>query len=163
MVEDEDTGLDGNLEDLYPEEFHGDADSEVEADLEIPKVTAACELLDDEETEMQCNILDIVKACLADVKKIRTVPSIKMLSQLTAVTEYVKLQHRYQNHPKCTKPCLNASLAVARHMGKGMYFTCQIRYNEAYLLKHCHLPPTKAVALHGQYTLLDNEIVFHNV
>ena len=48
-------------------------------------------------------------------------------------------------------------------MGKGAYFARQIRWNEAYLLRHKRLPPTKETAKHGQFTLLDNEAVIHKV
>jgi hypothetical protein len=86
------------------------------------------------------------------------------------VLEYAKLQGQYQCHNKCKRPGLSASLAIARRMGKGRvgkkkgsYFACQVRRDEAYLLKHQCLPPTKAGAKHGQYTLLDNEAVLHGV
>jgi hypothetical protein len=46
---------------------------------------------------------------------------------------------------------------------KGPYFTRQICQNEAYLVQHHQLPPSKAGACHGQYTLLDNENVLHAV
>ena len=48
-------------------------------------------------------------------------------------------------------------------MGKGFYFACQIRQNEAYLLRHHQLPPLKANLKHSQYTLLDNENFIHGV
>lgn len=64
---------------------------------------------------------------------------------------------------RCKKPCLVASLAVARCMGKGPYFARRIRQNEIYLLWSQHLPPTKGGTHHGPETLLDNETVLHNV
>jgi hypothetical protein len=145
-----------------PEEI---ADSEA-SPIDVPEVTAAREWLDDGEDdspEGPRDILDIIKVCLKDVKKLKTTHSINVVTQLTAVAEYVKLQDKYQNHPKCTRPCLNASLAIARCMGKGQYFARQIRQNEAYLLVHGRLPPSKESAHHGQYTLLDNEAVLHGV
>ena len=48
-------------------------------------------------------------------------------------------------------------------MGKGVYFARQIRHNELYLLKHRHLPPRKQYTHHGQYSLLDNKAVLHDV
>ena len=87
----------------------------------------------------------------------------KMMTQLTAVSEYVKLRDRYQAHGRSKKPCLNASLAIAHRMGKGFYFARQIRQNEVYLHRHQRLPPSKANIKHGQYTLLDNEDVIHAV
>jgi hypothetical protein len=109
------------------------------------------------------DILEIVKTCLKAVKKLKTGRTIKMMTQLVAVAEYVKLRARYQTHAKCSQPCLSASLAIARRMGKGGYFARQIRRNERYLLQHQRLPPSKAGAYHGQYTLLDNENVLHAV
>jgi hypothetical protein len=116
------------------------------------------------------DIFEIVKACLQDVKKLKLACSLKVVTQLTAVLEYAKLQDQYQCHNKCKRPGLSASLAIARRMEKGRvgkkkgsYFACQIHRNEAYLLKHKRLPPTKAGAKHGQYTLLDNEAVLHGV
>jgi hypothetical protein len=116
------------------------------------------------------DIFKIVKACLQDVKKLKSACSLKVVTQLTAVLEYAKLQDQYQCHNKCKRPGLSVSLAIARRMEKGRvgkkkgsYFACQIHRNEAYLLKHKCLPPTKAGAKHGQHTLLDNEAVLHGV
>ena len=116
------------------------------------------------------DIFEIVKACLQDVKKLKSACSLKVVTQLTAVLEYARLRDQYQCHDKCKRPGLGASPAIARRMGKGrvgkkkgFYFARQIRRNEAYLLKHKCLPPTKAGAKHGQYTLLDNEAVLHGV
>lgn len=117
----------------------------------------------DDEVSADVDIKQIVKTCLKEVRKLKTVKSIKMVTLLTAVSEYVKLRDRFEKHPKCKRPCLNASLAIARRMGKGPYFARQTRRNEVYLLKHKHLPPTKSGAQNGQYTLLDNETVLHGV
>jgi len=78
---------------------------------------------------------------------------IKMVMHLTAVTQYVQLRDRFRRNPNCKRPCLNASLAIAR----------QIRHNEDYLLRHHCLPLTKKAAKHGQYTLLDNESILHSI
>lgn len=135
-----------------------------------PEVEAARGWLDiddennDELTTLNSkDILQIIKNCLKEVKKLKTGRTIKMMTQLTAVAEYVKLRTRYQAHPKCQKPHINASLVIAFRMGKGHYFARQIRENEAYLLRHHHLPPSKGGTQHGQYTLLDNEDVLHAV
>ena len=117
------------------------------------------------------DIFEIVKVCLQDVKKLKSARLLKVITQLTAVVEYAKLRDQYQCHNKCKRPGLSASLAIARRMGKGKvgkkkgsYFARQIRRNEAYLLKHKRLPPTKEGAKHGQYTLLDiKEAVLHGV
>jgi hypothetical protein len=136
---------------------------------EVPEVTAAREWLEEDETNDlerlpgARDVLATIRACLKDVKKLKTTHSIKAFTRLTAVAKYFKLRDRYQKHPKCTRPCLNASLAIARRMGKGAYFARQIRQNEEYLEKHGRLHPSKESAQHGQYTLLDNESVVHGV
>jgi hypothetical protein len=130
------------------------------------EINAAREWLDiddDDCLQSSKDILGIVKTCLKTVKKLKTGRTIKMMTQLVAIAEYVKLRAHYQTQPKCSKPCLSASIAIARRMGKGGYFACQIRRNERYLLQHQQLPPSKAGAYHGQYTLLDNENVLHAV
>lgn len=127
---------------------------------------------DDVETALDMDIFKIADACLRTVKNLRTKKSLKMITQLTAVTQYVKLREQYRHHPKCKTPCLSASLAIARRMGKGKKgtgareggrFACQIRRNELYLLQHHCLPSSKQSNHRGQYTLLDNEAVVHNV
>jgi len=135
---------------------------------DVPDITATRKWLDVEEEDHDVSdITQILKACLADVKKLRTVHSIKIIIKLTAIMEYVKLRESFRKHPKCKHPCLNASLAIARCMGKGKangaYFACQIRQNKSYLLQHRHLPPTKKGAWNGQYMLLDNETVLQGV
>jgi len=130
------------------------------------EINAAREWLnidDDDSPQSSKDILEIIKTCLKAVKKLKTGRTIKMMTQLVAITEYVKLRARYQTQAKCSKPCLSASIAIARRMGKGGYFARQIRQNERYLLQHQRLPPSKAGAYHGQYTLLDNENVLHAV
>ena len=118
---------------------------------------------DDDGPDSPKDILEIIRNCLKEIKRLKTGCSIKMMTQLTAVAEYVKLHTHFQAQSRCAKPCLNASLAIARRMGKGSYFARQIRQNEAYLVQHNRLLPSKAGAYHGQYTLLDNENVLHAV
>lgn len=113
--------------------------------------------------ETPANILEIIKACLKGVKKIHTPRAFKAVTQLTAVIQYVKLRERYRKHPRCTKPCLNASLAIARRVGKDQYHARQIRANERYLIKYGRLPPSKREQQHGQYTLLDNQAILLGV
>ena len=81
---------------------------------ESPEIAHAHEWLDDDDDESeQVNILDIVKSCLKDVKKLAAPRAVKMLVELTAVMQYVKLHERYRANPCCAQPCLNASLAIA--------------------------------------------------
>jgi hypothetical protein len=61
------------------------------------------------------SIEEIVAACLKDIKKLKTPCTIKMVTQLTAVAEYVV----HCKYVICKRPCLNASLVVARCMAKG--------------------------------------------
>jgi hypothetical protein len=72
------------------------------------------------------DIMEIILSCLKEVKKSCTKYAIKTLSQLVAVSEYVKLHVQYQKHNMCKRLCLNVSIAIARHMGKGPYFARQI-------------------------------------
>jgi hypothetical protein len=64
---------------------------------EVPEVTAAQEWLEEDETNDlerlpgARNILATIRACLKDVKKLKTMHSIKAFTQLTAVAEYLKL------------------------------------------------------------------------
>ena len=104
---------------LVREHTEAIADSEA-AEQDIPDVVAAREWLEEDENDVPCDILQIVGACLKDARKIRSTYSINAVTTLTAVTEYVKLRAKYGKHPKCTWPCLNASLAIARRMGKGL-------------------------------------------
>jgi hypothetical protein len=109
------------------------------------------------------DIMQIIGSCLKDVKNNNPKCTIKSLSQLVAVSEYVKLRAQYQKIKSCKWPCLSTSIAIACRMGKGPYFACQIRHNEAYLLQHRGLPPRKSYTRHGHHTLLDNESVLHDV
>jgi hypothetical protein len=88
---------------------------------------------------------------------------IKMLIQLTAVSEYVKLHTVYKSGKVCKQPCLKASIAIAHRMGRGLYFACQIHCHELYLIKHHQLSPCKGYTWKGQYLVLDNEAVLHSM
>jgi hypothetical protein len=136
--------------------------------LDEPRIEAARELLSSEalETGEPRDIEDIIQSCVKDVKALKRhnqVQTIKMLTQLLAVSEYIKLRALYKSTKACKRPCLRASITIANRMGKGVYFARQIRFNELYLLKHQHLPPRKEYTRHGQYSLLDNESVLHDV
>ena len=144
----------------------------IELTAEIPtcdglEPSVAQDWLDVEEHATELNIFEIVESRLLDVKKLKmpAAQRIKVVMQLTAVTQYVQLQDRFRDNPNCTRPCLNASLVIARRMGKkdGAYFARQIRHNEIYLLRHRRLPVSKKGAKNGQYTLLDNEAIIHSV
>ena len=127
---------------------------------ESPEIAYAHEWLDDNDDESEpVDILEIVKSCLKDIKKLATPRAIKMLMELTVVMQYVKLQEQYRVNPHCIWPCLNASLAIARRMGKGPYFAHKIHHNETFLLRHRRLPPLKAGIQAGHHTLLDNKSV----
>jgi hypothetical protein len=131
--------------------------------LDAPAIEAARVLFLPEEDNNPADIIEIIQTCLKDVKKHNSKHTIKSLSQLVAVLEYIKLRARYNTSKTCKQPCLKASMAVARRMGKGPYFARQIRYNELYLVKHRHLPPRKVYSREGHHSLLDNESVLHDV
>ena len=109
------------------------------------------------------DITTIIRSCLKDVKKCNSRHAIKTLCKLTAVSEYIQLRARYKKHNACKRPCLAASVAIARSMGKGPYFARQIRQLELYLMRYQHLPPPKQFAKYAHQTLLDNECVLHDV
>ncbi|KAI0245926.1 hypothetical protein BJV78DRAFT_1286974 [Lactifluus subvellereus] len=145
-------------------------DSEVQSlPSEAPVVEAAQELFSPEDEWVGRDaaepedITAIVQSCLKDVKKHKTSRAVKMFAQLIAVSEYVKLRKRYQKRNTCKQPCLSASMAIARRMGKGPYFARQIRHNELYLCRHRQLPPPNTFAQHGHHSLLDNEVLLHDV
>jgi hypothetical protein len=120
---------------------------------------------DDETPGPPVDILDIIKLRLKEVKKFRTPRAYKVFTDLSAVLQYVKLRDRYKRSNHCSKPCLSASLAIARRCGKadGTYMARQIRTNERHLLTHGRLPPSKKDGLHGHLTLLDNKNVILGV
>ena len=110
--------------------------------------------------------MEIIHSCLKEIKPLMQHNygrAMKMLTQLIAVSKYVALHTDYKSGKKCKQPCLKASISIARQMGKGIYFARQIRYHELYLLKHHCLPPHKEYTRHGQYSLLDNEAILHDV
>jgi hypothetical protein len=134
--------------------------------LEQPTIEATRELfLPEDDDSEPVDIMEIIQSCLKDLKKYNSNSkhAIKSLSQLIAVSEYTKLRARYNTSKACKQPCLKASMAIARRMGKGPYFARQIRYNELYLMKHRHLPPRKVYSREGHHSLLDNESVLHDV
>ena len=70
--------------------------------IDGPAIVATYEWLNvGEEDHDVADIIQIMKMCLKDVKKLKTVYSIKMVTQLTTIMEYVKLQENFRNHPKC--------------------------------------------------------------
>jgi len=129
-----------------------------------PAIESTCILFtpDDAADNQVGNIMTIIDSCLKDAKRGKTKFAIKTITQLFTISEYVTLQAHYWE-VKCKRPCLSASIAIARRMGKGPYFTCQIHHNELFLLKNCQLPPPKAFIRHGYRMLLDNEVILHNV
>ncbi|KZP25484.1 hypothetical protein FIBSPDRAFT_1008199 [Athelia psychrophila] len=91
-------------------------------DIVRAKIVLACELFKDEELEQLQTIKEIVAACLKDVKKVKTGRSLKMVTRLTAVIEYVNLRECYQAHVKSKRPHLTSSIIITWRMGKGVYF-----------------------------------------
>jgi len=111
---------------------------------EIEKAHALL-LSEDLEINGSPDIMAIIQLCLKNIKALKhhSVHTIKMLTQLTAVSLYVERCAEYKSRKICKQPCLKASIAIAHRMGKGIYFACQIHYNELYLLKHHRLPSRK--------------------
>ena len=68
---------------------------------------------DVDESPSQKDILAIVSQCLKNAQKLQSWCTIKILTQLTPVSEYVKLRASYLTHNKCKWPHINASIAIA--------------------------------------------------
>lgn len=135
---------------------------------DVPEIEDArmCLASEDPDIDEPKDIAKIIETCLKDLKPLKQhnpIRAIKLIQHLTAVLEYVNLRASYRSSKVCKQPCLKASIAIARRMGRGVYFARQIRHNELYLLKHHHLPPRKEYIRHGQYTLLDNEAILNDV
>jgi hypothetical protein len=130
-----------------------------------PEIAAARTLFTppEDDSDEPRDIMKIIESCLKDAKKCKTRRAVKLITQLIAVSEYIKLRARYKNHKVCKRPNLNASIAIASRMGKGSYFAQQIRHNTIYLKQHHHLPPPSIYARNGYRTLLNNESVLHDV
>ena len=93
---------------------------------EAPAIEAAREVLRSEENDELADIMKIIETCLKDVRRDKSKQAMKSLSHLIAVTQYVKLRMCYKAHKACKQPCLKASMAIARRMGRGPYFARQI-------------------------------------
>ena len=59
-----------------------------------------------EEEDEAVDIIKIIQTCLKDVGKNNSKHAIKMLLQLIAVSEYIKLCARYKTFKACKQPCL---------------------------------------------------------
>jgi hypothetical protein len=87
--------------------------------LDAPEIKNACRLftLEDPVIDQSRDIMDIILSYIKDVKKskqLNYMHTIKMLTQLTAISEYVKLYTVYKLGKACKQPCLKASIAIAR-------------------------------------------------
>ena len=109
------------------------------------------------------DILKIISQCFKNAEKLQSRHTIKILTQLTAVSVYIKLQASYLICNRCKSPHINASITISQCMGKGPHFAHQIHENEKCLLCHHHLPLSKAGKKGGPAFLLDNEDVLHAV
>ena len=109
------------------------------------------------------NIFEIVSRSLKETKKLKSMHTVKMMTQLTVVSEYVKLRTHYLANNQSSKPCTNASLTIAWQMGKNKSFDCQIHENKRHLLLHGHLPHPKSQKKGSQWTLLDNQDILQKV
>ena len=119
-------------EEAYAASVHVIRDSE-EPSLpsDEPRIKAACELLASGAPEIDepRDIEDIIQSCVKEVKTLKQhnhMRTIKMLTQLIAISEYIKLHALYKSTKTCKQPCLRASITIANRMGKGLYFACQI-------------------------------------
>ncbi len=79
-----------------------------------------------EEHTEPLDIMNIIDTCLKDVWRDKSKKAMKSLSLLISVIEYVKLRTHYKTRKACKQPCLKASIAIARQIGKGPYFAHKI-------------------------------------
>ncbi len=72
------------------------------------------------------DIIKTIHSCIKEARKCKTQYTVKMITQLVAVSKYINLHTWYKKHKGCKWPNLNASIAIASRMGKGAYFAHQI-------------------------------------
>ena len=77
---------------------HPDVVADSETTQAVPAAVEAARQwleINDEDVPRSTDIFTIVKRCLKDAKKLKCGHTVKMMTQLTAVSEYVKLRDRY--------------------------------------------------------------------
>ena len=98
--------------------------------------------MDDEDygrpVQPQKDVMDIVSRCFKKAKKLKSAHTMKIMTQLTTVAEYVKLHTCYLANNHSIKPCTNAGLGIAWCMGKDKYFSWKIHENEQFLVIFHH-------------------------
>jgi hypothetical protein len=92
---------------------HAMLDLDLEATLlpsDAPEIEAThILLLEDSEIDGSTDIEEIIQSCLKEVKLFKQhnhKHAIKMLMQLTAVSEYMELCAQYKSSKACKRPCL---------------------------------------------------------
>ena len=64
-----------------------------------PKIAAACTLFTPEDdSDQPRDLMKIIQFCLKDAKKCKTKRAVKMIMQLVAVSENIKLRVQYKKH-----------------------------------------------------------------
>ena len=97
-----------------------------------PEIVATCTLFTPEDdSDEPRDIMKIIKSCLKDAKKCKTRHAVKIITQLVAVSEYIKLCVQYKKHKVCKRSNLNTSIAITSQIGKGSSFAHQICYDMA--------------------------------
>lgn len=85
------------------------------------------------------------------------------LMHLHAVKRFVELWEFYKRHPKVKAPMRQASILVARSIGKGKYFARKIGTLYKYIKQFHTLPPVNSGKHHAHPSLLNNEGIKHAV
>jgi len=63
---------------------------------------ATCTLFTPEDnSDEPRDIIKIIKSCLKDAKKCKTRCAVKIITQLVAVSKYIKLHAQYKKHKVC--------------------------------------------------------------
>ncbi|SRR6266851_3831683 len=79
-----------------------------------PEIAATCTLFTPKDnSDEPRDIMKIIKSCLKDAKKCKTRRAVKIITQLVAMSEYIKLRTRYKKHKVCKRSNLNVSIAIA--------------------------------------------------
>ncbi|KAG2093316.1 uncharacterized protein F5147DRAFT_657455 [Suillus discolor] len=115
---------------------------------------------DDELDPPHIPIGKVIKGLIKDTTKYK---SFSAQFKLHAIRNYLELFERYRQIPNIKNPAIQASLAIAKSVGKGPYLACMIRRLVVYIHRFKTLPPSRAGKHHAHPSLLNNERVYQAV
>ncbi|KIJ46711.1 hypothetical protein M422DRAFT_249876 [Sphaerobolus stellatus SS14] len=115
---------------------------------------------DDEAEPVETPVSVIVEKLISEAKKFKSFGS---LMHLHAVKSFIQLRDGYKNNLKVLNPVTQASITVAKSIGKGLYFARKIRKLFTYIQHFKTLPPINSGKHHAHPTLLNNERILQAV